>query len=65
MRKLAAYPNVYVIALLDCCRETGLQTKGSSGPVPEKIGGQLFVIHAVGPTKKAVTRQIGGVSPVC
>ena len=63
-RKLAAYPNAYVIALFDCCRETGfLQTKGSYESVPEKVAGQLFVIHAVGPTKK-VTRQATGVSPV-
>ena len=65
VRKLAAYPNVYVIALFDCCREVGnQQTKGSAAS-EERVAGQLVMIHAVGPTKKAVTRQATGLSPVC
>ena len=64
VRKLAAYPNTYVIALFDCCREIGnLQAKGLSEK-PEKVAGQLFVIHAVGPTKKAITKTTG-LSLVC
>ena len=70
IRKLALYTNVFVISLLDCCREAQNQpviTKGSGNEnIPEILPGQIVIIHAVGPTKKAVARvSVGSGSQVC
>jgi len=69
VRKLTIYANSYVVAFFDCCREvtgTPISTKG--GPieaVAQKLAGQLCIVHAVAPTKKAVTvRSQTGVSEV-
>ena len=55
IRCIANYSNTYVVGLLDCCREIPtVETKGSV-EVVEKTFGQLCIIHAVGPKKKAVS----------
>ena len=67
VRKLTMYPNTYVVSLLDCCREVQhqLTSKGMQDEIPEKVPGQLCLIHAVGPTKKAVAvRDSNSVSEV-
>ena len=54
IRRIANYANTYVVGFLDCCRETpAVETKGSM-EVEEKTSGQICIIHAVGPKKKAV-----------
>ena len=64
VRRLASYKNTYVIALLDCCREVQLVAKGGNDTLVSTAG-QFCIIHAVGPTKKAVSvRATSGVSEV-
>jgi len=41
---------------LDCCRQ--VPPENLKGLVEEKTAGQLFLIHAVGPGKSAVTRPV-------
>ena len=56
VRKLALFPNSYVVALFDCCRDIHQQTRGGQveDPLP-RYPGQLYIIHAVAPGKKAVS----------
>jgi len=59
VRKLAIYSNMYVVGLFDCCRSIApMQSKGAEA-VPEKVVGQLCIIHAVAPSKSAITQQTG------
>ena len=65
VRKLAAFPNSFVISLLDCCREAqrgDVTTKGGDTALPEKIAGQFAIVHAVSPNKAAVATRGGPTS---
>ena len=69
VRELAQYPNAFVIALFDSCREIEsaqvLQSRGAREGIG-KVGGQLYIIHAVAPTKKAISvKDHNAVSQVC
>jgi len=67
IRKLAIRPNSFVVGILDCCREIPDSTmKGTSEQIPEKISGQFCIVHAVGPSKRAlsVRGSVDGLSEV-
>jgi len=54
-KKLATYPNTYVISFFDCCRKV-VQTKGISSPSDDAnapTDGQRFTIYAAEPTATA------------
>jgi len=58
IRKLAIRANTFVIGFLDCCREIpDVTKKGDSEKIPDKVAGQLCLVHAVAPAKSAVAAR--------